>query len=175
MPLPPPRLTSSSSTFSCVSGKSWVGAWTKPTARSSYSSPPRSLHGPTLTSAPAFTAAWKTALVYLAHLDELNTRLAPAMGRVALLPLWSTLPVQGENSLYAQLFLTPSVLNNDMGLRRSKRPFPNPAIRPGAAAQQHSPRTWPPIQGVFGLTRRDEHHRRFFADDQRAAAVRRLP
>jgi len=35
----------------------------------------------------AFGAAWKTALVYLAHLDDLHTQLAPAMGRNALLPL----------------------------------------------------------------------------------------
>src|SRR5262249_16449959 len=54
--------------------------------------------------AAAFSASWKTALVYLAHLDDLNTRLAPALGRVALLPFWTNLPVQGDSPLYAQLF-----------------------------------------------------------------------
>jgi hypothetical protein len=74
----------------------------------------------------AFTAAWKTALAYLAHLDDLNTRLAPAMGRVALLPLWSNLPVQGESSLYSQLFLTPGVLNNDFAFDDPRGIFPTP-------------------------------------------------
>jgi hypothetical protein len=75
----------------------------------------------------AFGDAWKTALVYLAHLDDLNTRLAPALGRVALLPLWADLPTQGEHPLYAQLFLTPSVLNHDVAFDDPNGGFPVPA------------------------------------------------
>jgi hypothetical protein len=77
--------------------------------------------------AKAFGDAWKTALVYLAHLDDLNTCLAPALGRVALLPLWADLPTQGENSLYAQLFLAPSVLNGDFAFDDPNGRFPVPA------------------------------------------------
>ena len=46
--------------------------------------------------ASAFSAAWKTALVYLAHLHELNAMLSPAVGRVALIPFWSNLPARGR-------------------------------------------------------------------------------
>jgi hypothetical protein len=75
----------------------------------------------------AFGNAWKTALVYLAHLDDLNTRLAPALGRIALLPLWQDLSTQGENPLYAQLFLAASVLNNDFAFDDPNGSFPAPS------------------------------------------------
>ena len=90
-------------------------------------------------------------MVYLAHLDDLNTRLAPALGRIALLPLWSNLPTQGESPLYAQLFLTPSVLNNDFAFDDPNGQFPwrsadlPPALRPLSAHL-------PAIQGVLSLT-----------------------
>jgi len=101
--------------------------------------------------AAAFGDAWKTTLVYLAHLDDLNTRLSPALGRVALLPLWTNLPSHGQSPLYAQLFLTVSVLNDDWSFDDPNGHFPwpvldmQPALGPlfahGAA-----------IQGVLGLT-----------------------
>jgi hypothetical protein len=104
----------------------------------------------------AFTAAWKTALVYLAHLDDLNTRLAPALGRTALLPFWSNLPVQGENSLYSQLFLNPSVLNNDWAFDDPYGIFPTqladfaptPPFPPLTVFSAHQST----VQGVLGLT-----------------------
>src|SRR5258708_31996865 len=71
-----------------------------------------------------FSTYWKTALVYLAHLDDLDTRLAPALGRRALLPLWGNLPVEGENALYARLFLTASVLNSDWAFDDPYGQFP---------------------------------------------------
>jgi hypothetical protein len=99
--------------------------------------------------AAAFSTSWKTALVYLAHLDDLNTRLMPALGRVALLPFWSNLPVQGAiegtNPLYAQLFLTPSVLNNDWGFNDPAGGFPWSTADPLSAHQAA-------VQGVLGLT-----------------------
>jgi hypothetical protein len=99
----------------------------------------------------AFGSAWKTALVYLAHLDDLNTRLAPALGRDALLPLWVNLPTQGESPLYAQLFLTPSVLNNDFAFDDPNGQFPWPAadMAPGLGLLSAH---LPAIQGVLGLT-----------------------
>ena len=68
----------------------------KPIVRCSFSFPPICPPGRDPGFAAAFSSSWKTALVYLAHLDDLNTRLAPALGRVALLPLWANLPVQGD-------------------------------------------------------------------------------
>jgi hypothetical protein len=102
--------------------------------------------------AGTFSSAWKTALVYLAHLDDLNSRLAPAMGRTALLPFWSNLPVQGENSLYAQLFLTPSVLNNDWAFDDPNGLFPTPASDFSSPAQAAFSAHQAAAQGVLGLT-----------------------
>jgi hypothetical protein len=104
-----------------------------------------------------FSAAWKTALVYLAHLDDLNTRLAPALGRTALLPFWSSLPAQGENSLYAQLFLTPSVLNNDWAFDDPQGIFPTALADFAAPVPPAPPLTifsshQSSVQGVLGLT-----------------------
>jgi hypothetical protein len=98
----------------------------------------------------AFGDAWKTALVYLAHLDDLNTRLAPALGRVALLPLWADLPTQADNSLYAQLFLTPSVLNGDFAFDDPNGRFPVPATD---LTPQQSPLSAhaATVQGALGL------------------------
>ena len=99
----------------------------------------------------AFTEAWKTALVYLAHLDDLNTKLAPAMGRVALLPLWSNLPAQGANPLYAQLFLTPSVLNNDFAFDDPNGLFPTQKSDLQPQQIEFSAHL-AAVQGVLGLT-----------------------
>jgi hypothetical protein len=100
----------------------------------------------------AFGSAWATALVYLAHLDDLNTRLSPALGRVALLPLWADLPVQGENSLYAQLFLTPSVLNNDFAFDDPRGGFPAPSAElADPTLEGHSAA----VQGVLSLSAAD--------------------
>jgi Glycosyl hydrolases family 18/Salmonella virulence plasmid 28.1kDa A protein len=61
-----------------------------------------------------FAAAMRSALVYLAHLQTLSDALQPTLyGRIGLLPVWSNLPTTRTNSLYAQLFLTSSVLQND--------------------------------------------------------------
>jgi peptidoglycan hydrolase-like protein with peptidoglycan-binding domain len=58
--------------------------------------------------------ALKTALVYLAHLKEISDRLNLGRNsRIKLLTLWSNLSTTGNNSLYAQLFLKPSILKND--------------------------------------------------------------
>jgi hypothetical protein len=69
-------------------------------------------------SDPAFSKklgdAWKTALFYLAHLRALDDRVkAGKNGRVKLLSLWANLATTGKDPLYAQLFLTPSILKND--------------------------------------------------------------
>ncbi|MCI0721217.1 MAG: peptidoglycan-binding protein [Acidobacteria bacterium] len=58
--------------------------------------------------------SFKTALVYLAHLKALDERVKVGKNsRVKLLTLWSNLPTTGRNPLYAQFFLTKSVLMND--------------------------------------------------------------
>jgi hypothetical protein len=59
--------------------------------------------------------AMQTALVYLAHLKELERHLK--IGKQSwqkLLTLWTNLPTTGKNPLYAQLFLTQSVLKQDL-------------------------------------------------------------
>jgi peptidoglycan hydrolase-like protein with peptidoglycan-binding domain len=61
-----------------------------------------------------FASAVPSALIYLSHLQTLFTELQPgSYGRAGILPLWTGIPVTGENPLYAQLFLTDAVLNND--------------------------------------------------------------
>ncbi|HYN20361.1 MAG TPA: hypothetical protein VE078_05335, partial [Thermoanaerobaculia bacterium] len=55
-----------------------------------------------------------TALLYLAHLKELEGRVqAGKQGRLKLLALWSDLVTTGKKPLYTQLFLTRSVLKSD--------------------------------------------------------------
>ena len=103
----------------------------------------------------AFTGAWKTALVYLAHLDSLNTQLAPAMGRDALLPLWANLPVQGPSPLYGQLFINASVLNNDWAFDDPAGSFPVPIADLTSASLQTFAAHLASIQGVLGLTADD--------------------
>jgi hypothetical protein len=55
-----------------------------------------------------------TALTYLSHLKALDEELTVARpSRARLLTLWTDIPTTGENPLYAQLFLTRSVLKTD--------------------------------------------------------------
>jgi Salmonella virulence plasmid 28.1kDa A protein len=104
--------------------------------------------------AQAFGDSWKTALVYLGHLDDLNTRLAPPLGRSALLPLWSVLAAQGGAPLYAQLFLTPSLLNNDFAFDDPNGKFPAAAgdLTP---TQQSLTAHAAVVQGALGLAATD--------------------
>ena len=56
----------------------------------------------------------RTALIYISHLEAINKRANLGKdGRLKLLTLWSDLPANGEDSLYAQLFLKKSILQND--------------------------------------------------------------
>lgn len=95
--------------------------------------------------ASTFSSAWKTALVYVAHLEELNSLLNPTLGRASLLPLWSTLPVTGVSPLYAQLFLAHGVLNSDVQLDDPAGQFPWRTTDPFALHQTA-------VQGVLGLS-----------------------
>jgi len=97
--------------------------------------------------AAAFGDAWKTALVYCAHLDELHTRLSPA-DRTALLPLWSNLSTTGLEPPYAALFLTPGVLTSDWAFDDPAGVFPWTIAEPLADHQ-------PALQGVLGLSDAD--------------------
>ncbi len=56
----------------------------------------------------------KTALIYLAHLKTLNERVSVGkQSRLKLMTLWTDIATTGKNSLYAQLFLTRSILKSD--------------------------------------------------------------
>ncbi|RPI94811.1 MAG: hypothetical protein EHM40_05340 [Chloroflexi bacterium] len=55
----------------------------------------------------------RTALIYLAHLKELDENLKVGkQSRLKLLTLWLDIPTTGKNPLYAQLFLTRSTLKS---------------------------------------------------------------
>src|SRR5262249_51735360 len=55
----------------------------------------------------------KTALIYLAHLKALDEKVRIGkQSRLQLITLWSNLATTGKNPLYAQLFLTRSVLKS---------------------------------------------------------------
>jgi peptidoglycan hydrolase-like protein with peptidoglycan-binding domain len=56
----------------------------------------------------------KTTLLYLAHLKALEGQVRVGkQSRLKLITLWSDLPTTGKQPLYAQLFLTRSVLKSD--------------------------------------------------------------
>jgi hypothetical protein len=58
--------------------------------------------------------AFKTGLLYLAHLETLEREMKLGRdSRQKLLTLWSDLPATGKNPLYAQLFLKRSILKTD--------------------------------------------------------------
>ncbi len=55
----------------------------------------------------------KTALIYLSHLKVLDEKIRVGkQSRIKLLTLWSDMESKGKNSLYAQLFLRPSILKS---------------------------------------------------------------
>lgn len=55
-----------------------------------------------------------TALIYLAHLKELDDQIRVGkQSRVKLTTLWANLPTTGKKSLYEQLFLNRAVLKTD--------------------------------------------------------------
>ncbi len=59
------------------------------------------------------TSPLKTALIYLSHLKALDEKLhVGKQSRMKLITLWSDLNTKGKNSLYAQLFLTQSMLKS---------------------------------------------------------------
>ncbi|HVQ40248.1 MAG TPA: hypothetical protein VMS31_22090, partial [Pyrinomonadaceae bacterium] len=56
----------------------------------------------------------QTALIYIAHLKELNEKLRLGkQGRLKLITLWTDIATSGRKPLYAQLFLTRNVLKSD--------------------------------------------------------------
>jgi hypothetical protein len=56
----------------------------------------------------------RTALIYLAHLKVLDEQLRVGkQSRLKLITLWSDLTTTGKNPLYAQFFLTQSMLKSD--------------------------------------------------------------
>ena len=105
--------------------------------------------GPRALTAAKLADALKTALVYMAHLDELVDR-APVgkSSRLKLLTLWSNLSTGGKNPLYAQLFLTRSVLKNDPSF---DHPLGKYLSAPNVPVKEHLVG----IQGALNLTADD--------------------
>ncbi|MGA2704759.1 MAG: neuraminidase-like domain-containing protein [Isosphaeraceae bacterium] len=80
-------------------------------------------------------AAFKTALLYLAHLKALDKHLAIGThGRLKLLTLWANLPTAGKNPLYEQLFLKRSILKDDPVF---EDPLGNYLARPDILLKDH--------------------------------------
>lgn len=87
-----------------------------------------------------------TALLYLAHLKELEGRVqAGKQGRLKLITLWSDLATTGKKPLYAQLFLTRSVLKSDAV-------FDDPLGRYLSTAGVRVEEHLLALQGALGLT-----------------------
>jgi peptidoglycan hydrolase-like protein with peptidoglycan-binding domain len=79
--------------------------------------------------------AFKSVLLYLAHLEDLNQQLPIGRdSRFKLLTLWSRLPTTGTNPLYGQLFLRPTVLKNDPVF---DDPLGNYLSNPGVLLKDH--------------------------------------
>lgn len=58
--------------------------------------------------------AMATTLIYLSHLQTLFGKLqAGTYDRAGILPIWGNIPTTGNSPLYARMFLTAAVLNND--------------------------------------------------------------
>ena len=57
--------------------------------------------------------AMRTALIYLAHLEDIAERTEKRVTHEALLTLWSPIPTTGVSSLYERLFLSRAVLGQD--------------------------------------------------------------
>ena len=63
---------------------------------------------------PNLSKATTSALIYLSHLQTLFSKLrAGTYDRAGVLPIWGDIPTTGNNPLYARMFLTAAVLNND--------------------------------------------------------------
>ena len=93
--------------------------------------------------------ALKTALVYLAHLKAISDRINLGKNsRIQLLTLWSNLSTTGNNSLYAQLFLKPSILKNDSIF---DAPLGNYLSNSSILLKAHLPA----LQGALNLTAED--------------------
>lgn len=91
----------------------------------------------------------KTVLIYLAHLKTLDARLPVGKNsRQRLLTFWAPLSTRGSTPLYAQLFLTPSVLNNDAVFDHALGEY---LAQPGLLLKDHLPA----VQGALGVTAAD--------------------
>lgn len=88
----------------------------------------------------------KTALIYLVHLKALDERLRVGkQSRLKLLTLWSPMATTGKNPLYAQLFLTRSVLKTDAVF---DDPLGRYLSKPGVLIRDHLLA----LQGALGLS-----------------------
>jgi ABC toxin-like protein/neuraminidase-like protein/virulence plasmid A protein len=91
----------------------------------------------------------KTALIYMAHLKRLDEQVSVGkQSRLKLLTLWSQIATTGKISLYAQLFLTRSVLKNDPIFDDLKGNYLSSAAAQSALVKEHLPA----LQGALGMT-----------------------
>ncbi|KWC42429.1 hypothetical protein WL51_03575 [Burkholderia ubonensis] len=60
-----------------------------------------------------FADVMRTALIYLAHVEELRERFADRVSREELLLLWSDIPTTGMDCLYERLFTSAGAIGRD--------------------------------------------------------------
>jgi ribosomal protein L7/L12 len=108
----------------------------------------------------------ETALIYLAHLEELDGKLGVGKhSRLKLLTLWSDIATTGKQPLYAQLFLTRSVLKSAPVF---DHPFREYLSDPDVALADHVLS----VQGALGLAADDV--RRILEDAGESLGTARL-
>ncbi|HEY5814583.1 MAG TPA: hypothetical protein VIT23_18255, partial [Terrimicrobiaceae bacterium] len=91
-------------------------------------------------------SALQTAIIYLAHLKELDARLTVSpQSRIKLLTLWADISTRGTDSLYSQLFLSEGLLKSDPVFDSLLGQF---LSTPGTLLSDHSLS----IQSALGIT-----------------------
>jgi peptidoglycan hydrolase-like protein with peptidoglycan-binding domain len=65
-------------------------------------------------AATTWAEAMKTALIYLAHVEDLRERLQNELSREEIVVLWSDIPTVGVSCLYERLFVSPGALGRDI-------------------------------------------------------------
>ncbi len=103
----------------------------------------------------------KTALIYLAHLKALDESVQVGeQSRLKLITLWSDIATTGKNPLYAQLFLTPSILKENAKV--FDHPFEKYLSERHLSIKEHSL----VLQGALSLTADEIEH--IFVDAEKS-------
>ena len=85
--------------------------------------------GATTVTMETWSDAMRTALIYLAHVEELRERFQDRLSREEIVVLWSDIPTVGISCLYERLFMSSGGLGRDAAFKkRLGRALENKAI-----------------------------------------------